>query len=286
MQLPPALELYASLVFLAAVGCGSTSDNPGPTHTTPPVCTAPGYAVESDGTQINSVLASLVLPTGEVAADLAVQVCGLDSCLNYKSKQNGVVQESPARMMIRPAFKYGDRFDFAEFAVPLSEKDTKLGTVVALPLPSYAAGVQFPKSGGGAVSNGDLTLHLDANGSFEHDILSYSDESELVFRSVAVPLAESEQAFPPGWGFDLAYGLAPLGTTFCPPAKLSLKNTLAWPPDTEVEVYVQGLDVSEDWAPYGSWTQVAEARVSGDGKSIDTTSGGLPILSSIALSRK
>ena len=91
---------------------------------------------------------------------------------------------------------------------------------------------------------------------------------------------------PPSFGFELAYGLAPLGTTFCPAAKLSLKNTLDWPPGTDVEVFVQGLDVSEKWAPYGSWLEVAEARVSSDGKSIDTTSGGIPILSSIALRRK
>ena len=51
-------------------------------------------------------------------------------------------------------------------------------------------------------------------------------------------------------------------------------------------MFVQGLVVDEKWAPYGNWRSVAEARVSSDGKSIDTTSGGIPILSSIALRRK
>ncbi|HEY3256510.1 MAG TPA: hypothetical protein VGJ91_21270, partial [Polyangiaceae bacterium] len=131
-----------------------------------------------------------------------------------------------------------------------------------------------------------LTLYLDKNGSFEHDLLTYSDDSELVFRSVPVPVANSQRALPPNLAIELAYGLAPLGTTFCPPAQLSLKNSARWPAGTEVEVFVQGLDVSEDWAPYGTWLSVAEARVSSDGKSIDTTSGGIPILSSIALRRK
>jgi len=88
-----------------------------------------------------------------------------------------------------------------------------------------------------------------------------------------------------GWGTD-GIKLAPLGTTFCPPAGLSLKNTPEWSAGTEVEVFVQGLNVNEKWAPYGTWVKVAEARVSSDGSSIDTTSGGIPILSSIALSRK
>jgi hypothetical protein len=99
-------------------------------------------------------------------------------------------------------------------------------------------------------------------------------------------VAESRQALPESFGFELAYGLAPLGTTFCPPAKISLKNTLDWSPGTEVEVFVQGLDVTEKWAPYATWLMVGEARVSSDGSSIDSTSGGIPILSSIALRRK
>ena len=57
-------------------------------------------------------------------------------------------------------------------------------------------------------------------------------------------------------------------------------------PGTEVEVFVQGLETDELWAAYGTWTKVADASVSSDGLSIDTTSGGIPVLSSIALRRK
>lgn len=285
MHRPKSLTLCAFFALFAAFGCGSTSDPTSkPDATTPAVCEAPGYYVESEGTQIDHVHASIRLPSGEAASELAVQVCGIDNCLKYVTETNGVLDKRPKQELTRPAFKYGDGFDFAELAIQLTEAEADLGELVTLPLPLLTEGTKFPKTG--PVTNGDVTIHLESNGTVEHDLLTYSDESELVFRSVAVPIADSAQALPASFGFELAYGLAPLGSTFCPAAKISLKNTLNWAPGTEAEVFVQGLDVSENWAPYGTWLQVAEARVSSDGKSIDTTSGGIPILSSIALRRK
>lgn len=280
----PSASWFCAFLTVLASGCSSTSDTSGQPNPTPAVCDAPGYYVEADSTPIKQVNATLVLPSGEAAATLPVQVCGIDNCFKYKTNQNGVLSVSPAQPLVRPALKYGDGFEFAELAIPLADGTQNLGELIALPLPTYAEGAAFPKSG--AVSNGEVTLKLASNGKVEHDILTYSDPSELVFRSVPVPVSESEKALPPSFGFELAYGLAPLGSTFCPAAGLSLENTLAWEPGTEVEVFVQGLDVNENWAPYGTWLQVAEASVSSDGKTIDTTSGGIPILSSIALRRK
>lgn len=285
MHRPKSLTLCAFFALFSAFGCGSTSDPTSePSSPQPAVCEAAGYYVESDATQIDHVHASIQLPSGDPASDLAVQVCGIDNCLKYTTQTNGVLDKRPQQELTRPAFKYGDGFDFAELAIPLTDAEEDLGELVTLPLPLLAQGTKFPKTG--PVTNGDVTIHLESNSTVEHDLLTYSDDSELVFRSVAVPIAESTQALPPSFGFELAYGLAPLGSTFCPPAKVSLKNTLNWPPGTDAEVFVQGLDVSEKWAPYGTWLQVAEARVSSDGKSIDTTSGGIPILSSLALRRK
>jgi hypothetical protein len=285
MQRPTTLTLYAGLTLLASVACSSPQDEGESSSLPPPVCEPPGYHVTTEAVMVDQVRASLRFPSGEAAADLPVQVCGLDICLTYNANASGLLNVAPQQAMLLPALKYGDGFDFAELAVPLgSEAKQDLGELLALPLPALAEGGEFPKSG--PVTSGDLTLHLASNSSVEHDILTYNDDSQLVLRSVPVPVAESPQALPPSFGFELAYGLAPLGTTFCPAASLSLKNTADWPPGTEVEVFVQGLDVSEKWAPYGSWLQVGEASVSSDGSRIDTTSGGIPILSSIALRRK
>jgi hypothetical protein len=287
MHRPTALTFSAFLAFFASFGCGSTSD-PAPQNdnATPVVCEPPGYHAESEAIELGQVRATLSVPSGEAAADLPVQICGLNSCLPLNADQNGVLNYTyrPKQEMFRPAFKYGDGFDYAELAAPLTESNPNLGELVALPLPPLSQGAEFPKSG--PVTNGDVTLRLASNGSVEHDRLTYSDDGELVFRSVEVPVADSPQALPPNLGFELAYGVTPLGSTFCPAAAISLKNTLDWAPGTEVEIFVQGLDVSEKWAPYATWLQVAEARVSSDGKSIDSTSGGIPILSSIALRRK
>jgi len=283
MHRPTTLTLCSLLALFAALGCGSTSDNAGQPDTTPAVCEAPDYHVQSEAIDVKQVRATLELPSGEPAADLPVQVCGIDTCLKFNADDSGLLSVAPAQQMLEPAFKYGDGFDYAELAVPLTANNQNLGKIIALPLPALAEGAKFPKSG--PLTNGDVTLRLASNARIEHDILTYTDD-ELVLRSVTVPVADSPQALPPEFGFELAYGLAPLGSTFCPAAGLSVKNTQNWGPGTEVEVFVQGLDVSEKWAPYGTWLQVAQARVSSDGKSIDTTSGGIPILSSIALRRK
>jgi len=284
MQRPATLTLSAGLALLASLGCSSPSDPAGAPRIEPATCEAPGYQVEREAVTINRVRASIRLPSGEFAVGLDIQVCGINNCTPGKTRDQGEVDVSLSTPLVLPALKYGDGFDFAELAAPLgSEAQQDLGELVALPLPALSDGAEFPKSG--KLSNGDLTLELASNSSVEHDILVYRDE-ELVFRSVAIPVADSQQALPKSFGFELAYGLAPLGTTFCPPAKLSLKNTEHWPAGADVEVFVQGLNVNEEWAPYATWLQVAEARVSSDGSRIDTVSGGIPILSSLALRRK
>jgi hypothetical protein len=282
MQQPTPLTLFAGLALVASFGCGSTSEPV--SSTPPPVCEALGYHSQDEPVTIERVKASVRLPSGAAAARLPVQVCGLDACLPFNTDPNGVLNEAIQTSMVLPALKYGDGFDFAELAAPFgSEANVDLGELVALPLPALAEGAKFPKSG--ALTNGDLTLELAESGSVQHDILTY-DEEQLVFRSVAIPVADSRQALPERFGFELAYGVAPIETTFCPPAKLSLKNTQHWSPGSEVEIFVQGLNVTEKWAPYATWLLVAEARVSSDGSRIDTTSGGIPILTSIALRRK
>jgi len=271
------------LVACLALGCSSSkppASDPSPTE-----CSAPGYPSDSAPVTVDQVEASLRDASGAPVAGLPIQVCGLNQCFTDSSGPSGKVNVTPHADLLRPAFKYGDGFDFAELAVLLGSDATQnLGALVALPLPSFSEGAAFPKSGD--VTNGEVTLRVAPGTTVSHDRLTYADDSELVLRSVPIPIAQSEQALDPSFGFELAFALAPLGTRFCPPAQLSLKNSLAWASGTLVLVFVQGLDVNEKWAPYGSWVQVAEAVVSSDGSRIETTQGGIPILSSIAVRRK
>ena len=217
--------------------------------------------------------------------NLLVQVCGINVCFNGTTNGAGKTSVAPTMTLDHPAFKYGDGFLFAKLAAALSTDLTQdLGQLVALPLPAYADGAVFPKAG--EVTNGDLTLILANGSAVTHDILTYTDDSELVFRSVSLPLADSTRAADPSLGFEVGYSVAPVSTTFCPPAGLRVKNSQGWDAGVAVEVFIQGLEVDENWAPYGAWVKVADASVSADGSSIETTSGGIPILSSIALRRK
>ena len=288
---PALLSLgIAPLSLLLVLGCSSSQLGTSDTNSAggaPPaaVCTAPGYATDSAPTALTEVDATISDPSGKALTALPVQVCGIDKCINGMSGKAGATAVKVNTSLTRPAFKYGDGFDYAELAVQLGkEAKQDLGKIVALPLPAFADGAAFPKSGN--VTNGDVTLSLAAGVTVVHDTLTYEDDTDLVLRSVAIPVADSTQALDPSFNFELGYALAPLGTTFCPAAQLSLKNSLNWDPGTEVEIFIQGLDVAEGWAPYGTWLQVAEGSVSADGSSIDSTSGGIPILSAVAVRRK
>jgi len=301
----PRISVFAACLSIAlTAGCGSSNPLPGASSGggggngggssgsmsgagTGGVraCDGPGYPSHSPAIEIDEVNAQLSDPSGTPVPDLAVQVCGLDICLNGSTDAQGKTRVTPREALLSPAFKYGDGFEFAKLAAKLSDQPTQdLGALVALPLPSYAEGAPFPTAGD--VSNGDVTLSLAPGSKIAHDLLTYTDDAELVFRSVPIPIAASARALDPSFGFELAYALAPVSTTFCPPAELRLKNSLGWAPHTAVEVFVQGLEVDEEFAPYGDWTKVADASVSDDGREIDSSSGGIPILSSLALRRK
>jgi hypothetical protein len=291
MTLPRILALAGGLSLIATQGC-SASQVLGPSDAaagaagagaSPKACLAPGYHVDASAIQVGEVQALIHDPSGATVPQLPIQVCGTDQCTYGSTDAAGKVDVVLEAKLILPAFKYGDGFDFAELAIQLAAGKQDLGELVALPLPGYADGAAFPKSG--EIRNGDVTLSIDSKTRVVHDTLSY-DASELVFRSVPIPVSDSRKALDPSFGFELAYALAPLGTTFCPPAHLSLKNTLHWVAGAAVEVFVQGLNADEEWAPYGTWVKVADGRVSADAATIDTTSGGITVLSSIAVRLK
>ena len=270
---------------LAEAGSGGASSASGGATGGSATCAAPGYHTDAAATEIDEVDAQIDDPSGNAVPNLLVQVCGLDICVNGTSNGAGKTSVAPGVKLESPAFKYGDGFDFAKLAAALGPEATQdLGDIIALPLPSDADGAAFTTSG--AVTNGDVSLILADDTDVAHDLLTYSDAKDRVFRSVQIPLAQSTHAADPSLGLELAYALAPVSTVLCPAAGLRVRNSLAWPPGTAVEVFIQGLEVDEKWAPYAAWVKVADGSVSADGASIETTSGGIPILSSIALRRK
>jgi hypothetical protein len=88
-----------------------------------------------------------------------------------------------------------------------------------------------------------------------------------------VPLELAPEVIAQGPGFEIVYAATPNGTEFCPPAKVSIPNDNGWDAGTEVEVWLHGVDIEEEWAPYGGWALVSDARVTEDGTQIDTLDG-------------
>lgn len=286
MRTPLSVPWLACALFV--LGCSSSDAADAPVA--PAECNPPGFP--NDPAEFDTqVTARLLDPNGAPIDGVGTLLCGVNLCdPPATSNASGSVSMTSSMPLVQPAFKYGDGFELAELAVQLEPGQNDLGDVVVVPLPAYADGALLPKSGG-QVTSGDLTLKLAPGTVIEIDNLTYGAESERTFRSAPIPVAQSKQALPEEFGFEVAYGIAPINTHFCPAAALSLPNSLSWDAGTEVEVFVQGIEPGSverapDFAPYGSWVKVADAEVSKDGSTISTIEGGVPVLSSIALRRK
>ncbi len=82
------------------------------------------------------------------------------------------------------------------------------------------------------------------------------------------------------------YGVAPVDTVFCPPAKVTVPNAdpAKLPAGTDVEFLILNVETIESWGPYGEWQKVSDGKVSADGKTITTTEG-CPCCTSSAFAR-
>jgi hypothetical protein len=254
--------------------------------TTPVTCdAAPGYATEVAAQRIGAVSATLLDTSGAPANDLLVQVCGLDLCVNGNTQPSGSASVSVQAQIKKPAFKYGTGTDFARLAFPLpNAEDIALGTVTAVKLPSFADGA--PLVPGKSATSGGVTLELDARTTIDFDSLVYPEASEQTLRVTRILAEHNVQAIDKTLGLDLVFAAAPVETAFCPPAKLSVVNELQWDAGTPVEVFIHGVSVEEQWAPYAGWAKVAEGVVSADGARIETPNGGLPLLSTFGIRKK
>ncbi len=86
--------------------------------------------------------------------------------------------------------------------------------------------------------------------------------------------------------------MAPVDTTLCPPAKVTVTlphattspNDLGWAPGTAVELWITGSDVGQTYAPYAGWRKMSDGVVSGDGATVTTLAGqGFSVLEDFAL---
>jgi hypothetical protein len=240
----------------------------------------PNPSTTTEAVVVEQVSAALVDEQGEsVTAGLA-QVCGKDVCYDVVVDRDGLLDKTVNAPMDAPAVKVGDGRAWGKLAFPIGEGSTDLGTVTVTALPAFAEGAAL--SAGESVASGGVTLQLAEDAHVEIDTLSYEEESEWGFRAAALSaasLAELEQ------GFVMAFTLAPLETVICPAPALSIENSAELAPGTELELFVLGLDVLEEWAGYAGWEKVGEGQVSDDGATLEFPDG-VPVLTAIGIREK
>jgi hypothetical protein len=242
-------------------------------------CHAPGFAGGEQAQMIASVAATITDVSGAPISDLQVSVTGIDISFPGKTAADGTVTVSPNKNLKAPAFRYGDGLTYARLLAPLRNPSSTLPSLVTAKFPATGA----PLAAGASATSGDLTLTIAAGASVLIDELDYDTADKQALRAVTLPIARLGDVTG-GLAFDLVIAAAPADTFFCPPAAVSVPNTLGWPAGTKVEFLILGGDVSQTWARWGGWAKVSDGQVSDDGASIVTApGGGLPVLDVIGI---
>ncbi len=228
--------------------------------------------------------ATVVDQDGAVAVLDAAQVCGFDICLLGTPEPTGDVKigDGIAAPIRGPAFKYGGGVFFAQFAYTLPANETfELLQVKALRLPDISSG--SPLAAGSTIESSGVELTIEPDTEIEINELVFRDAKSQAFRAVLAKSFETP-AIPADLGLELVIGTTPVGTTFCPPASLSVENTLGWAAGTSVEILVHGVHLDQRFAPYGGWASAGFGSVNEQGTRIELP-GGVPELSVLGLRR-
>lgn len=247
----------------------------------PESCPAGPYPASDPAVlSVGVVSGQLVDERGEPTTAGLVQACGKDVCYDITVGQDGQFVKDVGGDMLEPACKFGDGRAWGKLLVPIAPGDTDLGTLTAVALPDFGEGVTL--AAGETVTSGAVTLRLAGDAVVEIDDLSYEDESEWGFRAAEV---KGDALAQLGQDFVAAYALAPLETVICPSPALSIANDAGLAAGTELELFVLGLDVFEEWAPYAGWHKVGEGQVSPDEASLEFPEG-VPVLTAIGIREK
>lgn len=287
MKLAHAAIVFASL--LVAAGCGSSdSDSGGAAGSGGSAgaggggsdggdCTSPARWIESLDVELKDA-------NGAPLPGVTVYCCGTNICSAPETTgADGKAHVAVNTCMKKPAFKVLGNGQWESFAAPIPDGQSAASfpatTLVALP----TDGVAFATDGQPqtVASNG---VSLQPPGAVQIDDLSLPDANDQKFRAVEIPMNEAPPIVDASTPLDAMWSLAPLATTFDPPAWVSVPNTLGWPAGTQVDVYLHGVEADEVNAPYGGWKLVGTGTVNTDHDAVELD--GLPALSTIGLKKK
>ena len=249
-------------------------------------CPGPGYVTAPTTRTFTSVTATVQDLSGAPVTKALAQVCGTDLCINGgpADAQGKVFVDMSGQTLMNPHFKYGNGLLHVKFIMGLPEQAVvDLGIVKTAALPDVTTGA--PMAPGGTATSGGVSLTVPSSASITTD--PFLPEGADGFRAVVIPKEQAPVAVDATKAFEIIVGTAPLETKFCPPAALSVPNSAGWPAGTAVEFWIEGLDITEEWAPYGGWQKTSDGAVSADGATVATDpAGGIAWLSSVVAIRK
>jgi hypothetical protein len=212
-----------------------------------------------------------------------VQACGVNLCQSGITDASGSVDLNVNLSLLKPMLLFGNALTYVKLAAPITTASMSFSTLTDPALP--VTGVAFAP--GSAITSGPVTLTLAADTQVAVDMLNYSTADEQEFRAVQVPTSSHQEDAIPGIAANnliLVFGVAPLETTFCPSAMVTVPNSASWPSGSAVQFLVFDVDTAQLWAPYGDWHQVAQGQVSADGSTISTAPGdGFPVLETFGI---
>jgi hypothetical protein len=249
-------------------------------------CTPASYPPGTDEIVVNTVTADVVDLDGNPAASILADVCGLNICYSGNAGADGHISvNADGDSLTEGLMLYGDGIDWVRLVALLpAPPNVAFGTISAARLPAPADGVVLAL--GQALTSGEVTLELDAAAFLEFDILTYCEPGEQRFRAVTLPL-DGSATWPgvdPALQLEMAFGMAPISTMICPPAKMTVPNSAGWTANAAVEFLLQGTSVFQEWAVLGEWTKISDGVVSADGLTVSTLDGqGIPEIGTIGV---
>ncbi len=259
------------------------------------VCTGPGFGGGETLVPGGSVTAKIVDQAGAPVPNQPVFICGIDICSPPgMTGADGSVSIMTNLMMKKPAFKFGDQLAYSELAIPITGTTTTVGTVGTGKLPQ---GGPMLAAGADAQSGG-VTISPPAGSTVSVNTLVYDTPAKEGFGAVSLPLAQEAKVLDPvmvsgmSASFKAMYAVTPVGTTFCPAAKVSVAlpsdtmqpNNFGWAANAKVEFWVMTTDAAQEYAPYGGWAKISDGTVSADGKTVTTDAqSGFKYLDNFAL---
>jgi hypothetical protein len=252
----------------------------------------PGYVDPSyPALHVGEVTAHLQTTDDEPAADVLVEVCGINVCTRPKyTDESGDVSVSVDTPTQKPAVKFGDAYRYGEVALLFDgdEGGTDFGTLYVPRLPVDGA----PLTPGSAAESGGVVVTLPAGGRVVLDAFApYDTDEGRALRAAELPQKYWPEGLDHGAKLELIFTLAPLGARLCPSASIELPNAAGWDAGTEVELLLQGLDPGVDpgaqlFAPYGEWQPFGTGIVSESGDRIELADGALPVVTNVGVRRR